>query len=143
MCNYTCVVPINIMNVLFEIIELKKIFMQFIIYFLTLNQMIVHIWTTNYRTNLVVCRKNSLCMRIAQATHVIISHHCKVMAILCVRSKSNFLAGDKFYCTRWCNKFDMLFLTRLKFMTRWQPIKHIATILMPANAKTMLMVEFS
>lgn len=44
---------------------------QFTIYFLTLNQMVVHIWTTNYRTDLVICKENSLGMRIAQVTHVI------------------------------------------------------------------------
>jgi len=60
------------------------------------------------------------------------------MAIsLCVQSKSNFLAGDKLYYIRWCNRFDMYFLAQLKSMTQWQPIKHVATRLAQANARTM------
>jgi len=54
-------------------------------------------------------------MQIAQAAHVIISHHCKVMVIgLCVRSKSNFLPGDKLYYTHWCNRFDMYFFSMVE-----------------------------
>ncbi len=87
-----------IMNVLFEITKFYKIFMFIIIYFLTLNQMMFHISTTNYKTNLVICKKNSLRMQISQAIHVIIYHQCKVMAVnLCVQSKSNFLAQDIFF----------------------------------------------
>jgi len=72
--------------------------MQFTIYFLTLNQMMVHILITNYMMDLVVCKKNSLRMRIAQTIHVIISNQCKVMTIgLYVQPKSNFLAWDKFF----------------------------------------------
>jgi hypothetical protein len=72
--------------------------MQFTIYFVTLNQMMVHISTINYTTNFVVCKTNSLRMWITQAMHITISHQYKVMAIgLCVQSKSNFLACDKFF----------------------------------------------
>jgi len=78
--------------------QILKDFMQFTIYFLTLNQMMVHISTTNYKMDLIVCKENSLRMQIVQATHVIISYQCKVMAIsLCVQSKSNFLARDKLF----------------------------------------------
>jgi hypothetical protein len=60
--------------------------------------MMVSISTTNYKTNLVVCKRKSLCMRIVEAIHVIISYQCKAMAInSCVKPKSIFFAGDKFF----------------------------------------------
>jgi len=135
------------MDALFGIIEFWKIFMQFIIYFLTWNQITIHIWTINYKMDSVVCKGNSLGMRIAPATDVV---NAKWRRLVCECNQNQiFLAGDKLlYHTLPIAiagglYFICIFWARFKSMTWWQATKHIAARLVWTSIRTVWMVELS